>query len=188
MTKKALFYSAILLALFIFTTNGTSVDAKESEISLAEKTISNYFQDVGEERWSEIGKWFVEDRKKDIEVFLSNEENEIRRRGFFNIKKAELVKSKELPNDYGKQFIPGHLIEGYDNLKFLYVAVDFDVHEQNEYHIDGMNYFLVITVLEEKEWKIALTPHVPVNTVIDDGYGFGDEEEKTYTERRLSYR
>jgi hypothetical protein len=42
-------------------------------------------------------------------------------------------------------------------------------------------------VLEDGMWKIALTPHVPVQSLINDGYGFGTDDEKTYTERRLKF-
>lgn len=61
------------------------------------------------------------------------------------------------------------------------------MHSQNEFFINGVNYFLIAMVLEDGEWKIAMTPHAPVRSIIDDGYGFGTEDEKTYDERRLKF-
>ncbi|NEU32116.1 hypothetical protein GN156_15275 [bacterium LRH843] len=105
-----------------------------------------------------------------------------------NIKEANLVRWKELPYEYGKQFLSNRYMEKFNNPRVFYVGVNYKVHSQNEYFIDGVNYFLIAMVLEDGMWKIALAPHVPVQSIISAGYGFGTDDEKTYTERRLKFK
>jgi hypothetical protein len=66
--------------------------------------------------------------------------------------------------------------------------VDYKVHKQNKYFINGVNYFFIVLVLQDRQWKIVFTPLVPVSSIIDDGYGFGTEDEKTFDKRRLSFQ
>ncbi|MET3849094.1 hypothetical protein [Paenibacillus sp. OAE614] len=51
--------------------------------------------------------------------------------------------------------------------------------------MDSLNYFLIVTVLEESKRKIILVPFVPIRSIIADGYGFGTPDEKNFDERRL---
>jgi hypothetical protein len=75
-------------------------------------------------------------------------------------------------------------MEKFDKPRVFYVGIDYKVHSQNKYFIDGINYFIIAMVLEKGKWKIALTPHVPVGSIIFVGYGFGTEDEMTFDERR----
>lgn len=104
-----------------------------------------------------------------------------------NIEKAKLVGWKELPYEYGQNFLPIRYIEKFKSPKVFYVAVDYKVHRQTKYHINGVNYFLVAAVKQNSEWKIAVTPIVPVKSIIAVGFGFGTDDEKTYDERRLQF-
>lgn len=122
-----------------------------------------------------------------MKSFIDVKENQEKKLGLLNIRKAQLLKWKELPYNYAENYIPSRNLEQYSNKKAFYVAVDYKVYHEDEYHINGVNYFLVVLVLEVNEWRIALTPLVPVNSIIFDGYGFGTEDEKTFDERRLKF-
>jgi hypothetical protein len=149
--------------------------------------INHYYNDLNENQWQKASSWWVEENKNELLGFLANKENQKYKRGLLNIKKAELIRVKELPYEYGQNYLPNRYMEKFNNPRVFYVGVDFKVHKQNEFFIDGVNYFLIAMVLEDGKWKIALTPHVPVGSIIFDGYGFGSEDERTYDERRLKF-
>ncbi|MFC4410318.1 hypothetical protein ACFOZY_07775 [Chungangia koreensis] len=127
----------LILSLFIFTS--------QTEEMLAIKVIEGYFKDINENRWSSVDKWYVNERAKEIKSFLDNEENQKKKLGLLNIKSSRLVKLKELPYDYAEQFLPNRYMEQYDNKikKAFYVAVDYNVYHEDQYHINGINYFLL---------------------------------------------
>jgi hypothetical protein len=149
--------------------------------------INHYYNDLNENQWEKASSWWVEENKNELLGFLANKENQKYKRGLLNIKKAELIRVKELPYEYGQNYLPNRYMEKFNNPRVFYVGVDFKVHKQNEFFIDGVNYFLIAMVFEDGKWKIALTPHVPVGSIIFDGYGFSSEDERTYDERRLKF-
>ncbi|MDN4608689.1 DUF4829 domain-containing protein [Sporosarcina highlanderae] len=177
----------ILVIALVICFSAYSFPINAEEIGSPEQVIRSYFDDLNKKQLEKaISRW---DKKteKDLLDFIADRENQIQRLGLFNIEKASLVMWKELPFEYFQQFLPYHYMEKFKNIKVYYVGVDFEVYSQNEYFINGMNYFLIALVQEDGEWKIALSPHVPVRSIISDGYGFGTEDEKTYDERRLKY-
>ncbi|MFT4417330.1 hypothetical protein ACLM5H_26280 [Fredinandcohnia humi] len=171
----------LLFSLSIFTS--------QTEGMSAIKVIEGYFNDINESRWSSVDKWYVNESAKEIKSFINNEENQEMKLGLLNIREARLVKLKELPYDYAENFLPNRYMEQYNNQnkKVFYVAVDYTVYHEDQYHINGVNYFFVVLVLEDNNWKIALTPHVPVNIIVSEGYGFGTKDEKTFDERRKKF-
>ncbi|WP_077212465.1 hypothetical protein [Bacillus dakarensis] len=172
----------LILSLSIFTS--------QTEGMSANKVIEGYFNDINESRWSSVHSWYVNERAMEIKSFIENEENQEKKLGLLNIIEARLVNLKELPYDYADNFIPNRYMEQYDNKdkKAFYAAVDYTVYHEDQYHINGVNYFLVVLVLEDNHWRIALTPHVPVNAIVSDGFGFGTKDEKTFDERRQKFR
>lgn len=169
----------LILSLSIFTS--------QTEGRSAIKVIEGYFNDINEKRWSSVDKWYVNKRAKEIKSFFDNEENQEKKLGLLNIRKARLLKWKELPYDYAEIYLPYRYMKQFNNKRVFYVAVDYKVHHEDEYHINGINYFLVVLALDDNSWRIALTPHVPVDRIVSDGYGFGTKDEKTYDERRLKF-
>src|SRR5438046_996157 len=133
----------VILSLFIFTS--------QTEEMSAIKVIEGYFNDINESQWSSIDKWYVNERAKEIKSFLYNEENLKKNLGLLNIKEARLVRLKELPYDYAENFLPKRYMEQYGNKnkKVFYVAVDYTVDHEDQYHINGVNYFFVVLVLED---------------------------------------
>lgn len=105
----------------------------------------------------------------------------------FAIKRSNIVRWKEVPYEYVKSFGPTRYMERFDHLqkKAYYMAVNYTVSTETKHHLNGLNYFFVVVVKEEGEWKIALTPKPPIKSVVEDGYGFGTNDEWTYDERRL---
>lgn len=171
----------LLLSLSIFIS--------QTEGMPAFKVIESYFCDINESRWSSIDKWYVKERATEIKSFMDNKENQEKKLGLLNIREARLVIWKELPYEYAENFLPHRYMEQYSNknTKVFYVAVDYLVYHEDKYHINGINYFFVVLVLEDKNWRIAITPHVPVNTIVSDGYGFGAKDEQTFDERRQKF-
>ena len=176
----------LFLLLFIYlTVFNTSVSGEETKTPI--NVINNYFNDINKEQWENAASCWVKISRNELLGFIANKENQIYKRGLLNIKEAELVRWKELPYEYGNQFLPGRYMEKFKNPKVYYVAVKYKVHSQNKYFINGVNYYVIAMVLEDEKWKIALTPHVPVSSIISDGYGFGTKDEKNYDERRLQF-
>ncbi len=171
--------------------NDTSPSIRESSTEVryksAIKVIAGYFNDINANRWTNVDKWYVKEEANEMKSFMDDEENQEKKLGLLNIRKARLIKWKELPYDYAENYLPNRYMDKYSIKRAFYVAVDYKVYHENEYHINGVNYFLVVLVLEDNNWKIALTPLVPVNSIIFDGYGFGTEDEKTFDERRLKF-
>lgn len=190
----------VLFCIFICGLNYGTVIANPKDTSpiirgsfteVGDKSVievsGDYFKDINESRWTNVAKWYVKEEANEMKYFMDDKENQERKLGLFNIRKARLLDCKELPYDYAENYLPNRYMEHYGNKKVFYVAVDYKVYHENEYHINGVNYFLVVLVLEDNNWRIALTPLVPVNSIIFDGYGFGTKDEKTFDERRLKF-
>ncbi|ETI68262.1 hypothetical protein [Neobacillus vireti] len=180
MNKPIIVLTILFCCIF---SNSVSGDVTASP----EKVIQNYIVDLNNHQWKNASYWWVEEHKNELLDFVDDKENQKYKHGLLNIEEAKLVRWKELPYEYGKQFLPSRYIEKFTNPRVYYVGVNLKVHNQNKFFIDGGNYFFIVMVLEDGEWKIALTPHVPVMSIIRDGYGFGTEDEKTYEERRLKF-
>jgi hypothetical protein len=148
--------------------------------------IQQHIELLNQNNWTAIPALWVKEEQNSLMSFITSSENQKNKLGLFNIKKAHLVAWRELPFEYGKHFLPRY-IEKFTNPRVFYVAVDYSVYREDKYHINGVNYFLVCVASEENQWKIVLTPHVPVNSLITDGYGFGTDDEKTFDERRLRF-
>ncbi|WHY87189.1 hypothetical protein QNH39_04835 [Neobacillus novalis] len=180
MNKPIIVFTLLFCCIFSSSAKG------EATVS-PEKVIKNYIVDLNDHQWENASSWWVKEHKKELLDFVADKENQNYKRGLLNIEEAKIVRWKELPYEYGKQFLPSHYIEKFTYPRVFYVGVNLKVHKQDKFFIDGGNYFLIVTVLEDGEWKIALTPHVPVMSIIRDGYSFGTEDEKTYEERRLKF-
>jgi len=171
--------------------NNTSPSIRENFTEVGYKSaievMEGYFNDINESRWTNVDKWFVKEEANVIKSFLDDKENQEKKLGLLNIRKARLVNWKELPYDYARNYVPSRNIEQYRDKKVFYVAVDYKVYHENEYNINGVNYFFVVLVLEDNKWRIASIPLVPVKSIIFDGYGFGTEDEKTFDVRRLKF-
>lgn len=131
--------------------------------------VKRYIENLNQNNWTEISKLWVKEHQID----------------FFDIKKAQLVRWKEVPYQYVRNFVPVSYMEKFQSPKAFYVAVDIKVDQETKHYINGINYFFIVVVREEGEWKIAIIPKPPIDSVIADGYGFGTNDEKTFDERRL---
>jgi hypothetical protein len=124
-----------------------------------------------------------------------NEEQPNKAGGLFNIKLATIIGWKEIPDNIGINFVSrGFILPMFDKqnrpiqVKFVYVAVNYKVKQENRYAINGTNYPLfAISKLANQDWKIAQMVIIPTLTMITIGFGFGTQDEKTFDERRLKY-
>ncbi|MFF2448254.1 hypothetical protein ACFVSW_14235 [Neobacillus sp. NPDC058068] len=180
MNKPIIVFTLLFCCIF-------SNSVKGEETVSPEKVIKNYIADLNESQWENASSWWVEEQQLELLDFIAEKENQKYKHGLLNIEEAELVRWRELPYEYGKQFLPSRYIEKFTNPRVFYVGVNYIVHIQNSFFINGVNYFFIVMVLEDGEWKIVLTPHVPVRSIIYDGYGFGTEDEKTFDERRIKF-
>ncbi|MGN7170782.1 hypothetical protein ACTHSJ_33465 [Paenibacillus cellulositrophicus] len=151
-----------------------------------QKTVENYIESINKKNWSIIPDLWVKGNREEMILFLNNKKNEEQKVGLFNIKEAHLIAYKQIPFKYSRIYLPAY-IESQNSPQVFYVAVNYKVYKEDKYHINGLNYFLIVTVLEESKRKIILTPLVPVRSVIADGYGFGTPDERTFEERRLKF-
>lgn len=152
----------------------------------SEKLISNYINMINEKDWSNIPNLWAKGQRDSLIGFFSDKQNDERRLGLFNIKQAHLMALKQIPYEYANMRLP-RFIESYNDPQVFYAAVKYEVFREDKYHLNGVNYFFIVTVIESGKRKIALTPHVQVNQIIEDGYGFGYADEKTYDERRIKF-
>ncbi|MFD1737881.1 hypothetical protein ACFSCX_15195 [Bacillus salitolerans] len=148
--------------------------------------IHQFYEDVSHNRWDEAPYWWIEQQRVELKGFFENENNIREKKGLYNLKEAKLVMWKELPYEYGLSYVPSEYMDFFTkDKKIYYVGVNYTVHKQTQSFIDGTNYFLIAMVRENGDWKIALTTHVTVSSIIEDGHGFGTEDECTYDKRRL---
>lgn len=181
MLRKNMF---VFYSFLLFTFICVPVQAqKDSSLDVVKK----YIEHLNHNNWSAIPDLWVKDQKEDLIDFIKNKENQINKIGLFNIKTAKLVKSKEPPYKYAENYLPIRYMQKFKNPKVFYVGVDYNVHKEDQFHINGINYFFVVVALENSKWKIVLTPHVPVTSIINDGYGFGTDDEKTFDKRRQKF-
>jgi hypothetical protein len=150
--------------------------------------VKNYIHDLDQNMWDNVPIWFEKKESEELSNFLKDKQHQHDKSGLFNIMRAKLDNCKEIRYQYARNYLPSRYIEQFTNPKVYYVAVDYKVHKQNKYFINGVNYFFIVLVLQDRQWKIVFTPLVPVSSIIDDGYGFGTEDEKTFDKRRLSFQ
>lgn len=179
------FKKMVLILLLCLSSFVTFPIQAQRDAAFAE--VEKFIENLNQHNWSVIPNLWVKDRHAEFVEMISNKENLEKKIGFFNVKSAKLVAWKELPYEYGSNFVSTYILDRYKNIRVFYVAVDYEVHRQDKFRINGVNYFLVVVAKDDNEWKIALTPIVPVKSLITDGYGFGTDEEKTYDERRLQF-
>ncbi|MBT2695155.1 DUF4829 domain-containing protein [Bacillus sp. ISL-55] len=177
----------VLILSIYFSIFNLSVNGEKTKMEAPINVIKNYFYYLNKSQWEVAVSRWDKDSRKDLLDFIADKENQMFKRGLLNIKEAHLVMWKELPYEYGKQFLSYRYKEKFKSPKVYYVGVNYKVYSQNKYFIDGVNYFVIAMVLEDGKWKIALTLLVPVSSIISDGYGFGTKDEKTYDERRMQF-
>jgi hypothetical protein len=159
----------------------------QAQTDLSIDVVKMYFEQLDQNNWNSIPNLWVKDQRESLKGFLNSKENQINKIGILNIKEAKLVRWKELPYDYAENYLPSRYMNHFSNKMVYYVGINYKVHIEDQFHINGVNYFFVALALEDGEWKIVFTPHVPVKSIIDDGYGFGTDDEKTFDERRLKF-
>ncbi|USK57856.1 hypothetical protein LIS82_26950 (plasmid) [Cytobacillus solani] len=59
-----------------------------------------------------------------------------------------------------------------------YIAVDYKVFEEDVFHMNGVNYFLVELVNENNDWKIKQVQNAPIDILKSYELGFNSEDEK----------
>ena len=149
------------------------------------KVVKEYFQAIDNQNWNAIPNMWV--KHEDLLGFIQNKQNQIDKNGFFGIQKANVKYLKEVPYSYASQYLPTRYIEKFKNPRVFYVGADYKVYKENAFQLNGVNYFFITTVLEDGKWKIVTQTLPPINSIIEDGYGFGTADEKTFDKRRMKF-
>jgi len=147
--------------------------------------VKEYFQAIDERNWYLIPKLWVKD--SDMLGFIQKKQNQQDKNGFFGIKKAKVKYLKEIPYSYASQYLPTRYLEKFKSPRVFYVGVDLKVYKEDKYALNGVNYYFITTVLEDEKRKIIIQSIPPISSLIEDGYGFGTDDEKTYDTRRMKY-
>jgi hypothetical protein len=100
-----------------------------------------------------------------------------------NTLKAQVVGIKPIPLSLVESIIKiDKYLDLYSEIKAYYVAIDYQLKKENRYVYNGVNYRLYLLGLEEGHWVIVEISHIPIYRIIEEGYGFGTEEEKVALE------
>ncbi|MWC30498.1 SpoIID/LytB domain-containing protein [Paenibacillus sp. MMS18-CY102] len=106
-------------------------------------------------------------------------ENAAKIRGVKLVESAKTVDTKELPIDFVKGF---RNLEKFERQGIGYVlryaAIDFKMAQENRYGINGINYRIFVLTKENGNWKVAEMGLVPVDQVVAQNLGFGDNAER----------
>jgi hypothetical protein len=184
MSKMQIYKISFFLLLLL---NLLTTDIAYAKDVSVENVVTIYINSINDKKWSAIPDLWVSGQRGEFIAFFNNKLNKEQRIGVYNIKKAHLVALKQIPYDYGRIYLPTRYIESFGSPQIFYVAVDYKVFHEDKYHLNGVNYFFIVTVSEGGNRKLALTPHVPVNQIIRDGFGFGTSDEKTFDKRRIKF-
>ena len=96
-----------------------------------------------------------------------------------NTVKAQVVGIKSIPLSLVESITKiDEYFNIYSEIEAYYVAIDYQLESENQYVYNGVNYRLYLLALEEDQWVIIQISHIPVHRMIEEGYGFGTEEEK----------
>jgi len=175
--------TVIIFTLFLLMILTSSVQAQKKNEPF--NVVKQYINDIDKHKWYAIPNLWVKD--SELLGFIQSKHNQKYKYGLFGRQRAKLKLWKELPYSYASQYLPSVYIEKYKNPKVFYVGVDYKVYKENEYQLNGVNYIFITTVLENGKWKIVTETLPPINSLINDGYGFGTVDEKTFDERRMRY-
>ncbi|MEJ8546199.1 SpoIID/LytB domain-containing protein [Brevibacillus borstelensis] len=163
--------------------------AKEHKGNSPKSLISERIKAIDEQRWSDLADFWVEQLRNEMKDFYENEENEQEKLGIFNVKSAKMVDMKELSDEIAATSTDiDYYRSQYDTVATYYVATDLLVHEEDKYHMNGVNYQLYVLAKEKGEWRILEVSDAPVENFVEWGVGFGTKDEKSlakvYKERQ----
>lgn len=154
----------------LLITSVSKAQAASSPFSVME----DFIKYENQQEWSKIPALWDKVNEKSLKSFVSNRENKLNNIGLFNIKKAKIVRWKELnPNDARHySFVTNQ------SAKYYYVAVEYQVRKEDKYHLNGINYHLAVITQDNREWKISQFSTAPVDLFIEEDLDFGTPDEK----------
>ncbi|USK56291.1 hypothetical protein LIS82_07390 [Cytobacillus solani] len=170
--KKFLFYLFSFMIILFSVSNGR-IYAQDDPVLNPTDVVKKLVEFENNQDWTNLSNLWSADMRDTISEFLNNPENKKQHIGLFNIEKASLVAQKEIPEEY-KMLFPN-----MDESSLLYyIAVDYKVFEEDVFHMNGVNYFLVELVNENNDWKIKQVQNAPIDILKSYELGFNSEDEK----------
>ncbi|MBL0389194.1 SpoIID/LytB domain-containing protein [Tumebacillus sp. ITR2] len=143
-----------------------------------EDVLKNRIKFVNDKNWGAFLDTSVDADKPILNQFLQSDISRKNKDGVFAIQNAKVVGVKELSLDESSNYAAlSKYIEKYGQAKVYYVAVDYKVDKESKYFLNGINYFLAITVPENGTWKVAEFSSAPVDTITSRKQGFGTTDE-----------
>jgi hypothetical protein len=153
-------------SLFILQTS--TIQAADP-YSVVEEFI--YYQN--QQQWEKAIALWDEPHREKLQTFIHNRMNRQNGLGLYNIKKAKIVRWKELKPDVAYPY--SYIVD--DRAKYYYLAVEQQVHKEDKYNLNGLNYFLVVVTQKNGEWKISQFSTAPVDLFVAQRLGFGTSDE-----------
>lgn len=169
---------------FVFFVGSTSVYAQDQDIindleqvDILKKSLTA----ITEKNWGDYPSYWDKENEAIFKEFLNNKENQAGYNGLFNIKKASLIDTKVLSVEDAQNLVPN--IETFkeeksEDILVLYSAINYDVYTENEFSMNGTNYFVTVFIKEDGQWKIAQYQIAPVDIIVSRGLGFNTGDEK----------
>lgn len=183
--KKLLRLSTVLV-LFLSTVGILNIFTSNRVQALSDEpiqTVQNLIENINNNEWANIPDLWSTDRKETISGFLEEPSNAENHDGIYNILNARLDNWKEIPSEFKESF---PFVQ--DNSLLYYVAIDLNVNKEDEFYLNGINYFLVELVQEGDSWKISQFANAPLEIISSLNIGFNtlDEEDmETINDLRL---
>lgn len=185
MTRKLSIISITIFLIFIFSFTASAStnlsiakeDTQDEQANNPSETIKNLVELENNQEWDSITNLWSTDMKGIISEFMNNPENMKNHTGLFNIKKASLISQKKLNDEY-KDLFPNM----QKSSQLYYVAINYEVFEEDIFHMNGVNYFLIEFVNENNDWKIRQIQNAPVDILKSFELGFNTPDENKMLE------
>lgn len=154
--KKRVFVIFLVCILYSFSAYAQSYQYSPLDI------ITKYYTALGENDWANYVEMESEYLQEMTKGSLNDPENKEHQKGLYNFKNVVVgdVYEFDQTNKYEYEFLlsnpsfVSHKLNYGENLKVFLVALRTEVHKENEFHRNGLDFHLVFMIQESSEWKI----------------------------------
>ena len=149
MKKKASLFLSILL-LMSLCTNALAVTN-----DLATQRLYEVVSAIDTQDWDAYLSYSCAEKYDMDAGFFSNPENEENHIGIFNIKSANLSEIYRISNSEAVKYTEYDLNSTTGEYVAFLIGIDCQVYSDTKYFSDGMNYFFILLMKDDGEWKVA---------------------------------
>lgn len=135
--------------------------------------VEEFIHYQNQQQWEKAVALWDQPHREKLQSFVNDRMNRQNGVGLYNIKKAKIVRWKELKPTDAEPY--SYITEA--NAKYYYLAVEQQVHREDKYHLNGINYYLVVVTQQDGSWKISQFSTAPVDLLVAQRIGFGTSDE-----------